>query len=1183
MTNVTDRHNPSFALFPINNNRTAWKPVSLPIILVEPDKRDSTDAPIDNSQVLSVRISIENTPRQSRVAGHDNVGLFSPDAELYAITIDQFQLIERKIEIESAVFYNTSNVEIDYEDAVLGDSFSYTTISGTTDTLTYIPSADYYDLSDLTLEVENLPSGYYYLSYQVSYYPRITSGTSRDQLICIDVSRTSISVQRSMLNHPGEVLEETYRHTPVAYLTQANKSQDSTIEFLRPFTDMLQDIYDEQSLLEEINWVDKITPSLMPYLSFLLGIELPYFPNSLDKLRRTMMRNVVRLQQLKGSRRALVELFELFGYTIYIANLYWTSDGKKLFRPGQTLSSPYTEQEIAIVKLDQIEPIIANYTTDGFGELTIPLLFRPTLLLSENGVAYVYSGGDILIDSYLVEVDSESHLELIAIQESMDLDPSGYGGTVDDLPTIVGEGVIGHSQINISDSVVDVSSAGAEPPISASGVKFDRDSNILRVTFNSYIKFHKNDLDPSKKEYVLFSFASYQRYDFEIPEEIKDLRSNRFDIQMLTKAGEDVTPNVLEFLIAFLIDIKAFHSLLNVITYNQDLNETYAVTDFCVGGDYETRYDTDAGRLQVPPAILPVLPDNNCDFRPESLGYKDSDKLLRERILTALAEEHAAWKRLDSRSSNSQLSSRLHQPVESTRTECKFNDRGQDIIIPSDKSEDVKLEFGPGPNSNNPSEMKLSPIVDVVGDEFKGDGQQASTNGNVQSYGSFEVNYTVKQEHLCDLSNGTDYCYKGRVSDELLHQAVMLSIENVRLKQCQLSLGTGFYYTLPVPSVSLGYKKYSGNAQGPGIKQHLTGPQGRTLSHNYNIALSSIDQNLLGRLLWSYGNPTSETIHYFDRNVVNDDIIDQRNFLALQRPSLNIEKSNLHFPGTRFISMSHIENDFVHEEWEARPWDTQYSTVCGVPCDGGPTYLNARLVEDEYGDYVLVYDSAPYTIRSTNSKADIPNLNCYELDGSHHFGSSDVVHKIYTSQYDGHEAIELEQLGSCDGTDIGTGAESVIGNTTVLVNSPLFKSAANCGTDGYIDYCDGYPCESGEQYTADLDIDRSGVYNELFLGMGLLLDNVTDVRSIFLLGSGIKDGTLGYRLDCDCDILDCGYTDSTRLQSLCQSDLFVDQDGDRDWGFDQLEYTPAMILQESVGVNSFRLNGEIPSLFEMLD
>ena len=52
MATQTNPHIPSFVLLPANNNRTAYRPFGLPMVLMETDRRDAAGNPINNSGVI---------------------------------------------------------------------------------------------------------------------------------------------------------------------------------------------------------------------------------------------------------------------------------------------------------------------------------------------------------------------------------------------------------------------------------------------------------------------------------------------------------------------------------------------------------------------------------------------------------------------------------------------------------------------------------------------------------------------------------------------------------------------------------------------------------------------------------------------------------------------------------------------------------------------------------------------------------------------------------------------------------------------------------------------------------------------------------------------------------------------------------------------------------------------------
>lgn len=1190
---LTEKHNISFVPHPFNNDRTAWRKFGLPMLLVEPDRRDLLGNPIENSNVQSVRIAIEDVPRKSRVAGHDHVGLLFPDRELFAITLSTQQLYNRLLEPNGQDFFKPDGTPVAFKDAVTGDLMQYTTRSGVRDTITYLTSANYYDLSDQSIETEELPPDYYFISYQATYFARITSGGTKNQLICIDISKLATAVFRFRFNHPGQVMEESVRLTPAPYFDNVKKAQDTTIEFYRPFTDALQDIFDEQVLIENLNWIDNITPEFIPYLSFLLGLDIPFYPKSLDQLRRTMLRNIVRLQQLKGSRRALIDLFELFGFNIFIINLFWSKNGERLIRPGASLPDDFADQEIDVTSAVQIEPVLAEYDTDGFGELQVPLLFRPTELVTNEGIASVVESGDVIVDAYLVDKDSEAHTQLQAILTASNADPSGYGKSVGgDLPLITGVGIRGYSQIIIEGPqglATDETLSGIQPPFIKVGVTLDRSQSILNLTFNGAILFEEPNPVEAKSSpgIVLFAFATYNRQELVVPDALSDLQSNRFDLQLLTRDGEQITPDVLEFIIDFLFKLKAFHSLLNVIIISLDLNETYEVTNFCIGGDFDTRFDTDAGKLQVPPAIIPLTPvEGDCNIDAKSLGYKPEDCLLRERKLENLPEEHAAWQALDDRDGLTATgNTKPAQPTSSSRSECKFNDRGQDRIIVAPKVVDSDIIDHPSPlasgaSAASESSLDESPIDDIVDGVFYPTGDDASTNKNTKGYGSYTREFTIPTTPFCDEDGVTDFCYKGRVEDELLHQESMANEALFRCHPCQLGIGSGVYYTYPVPStqvVSSSPRIFSGGTKGGGEIGYLRSTQSTALSHSYDKHLPRNQNNYLGRLLRAYDTPSLTSLHFTNRGFLDDSTLNQANYLAIQRPETDIELPLLHFPGCRFATLGNLKNDFSHPTWRAKPWDDDYSVPCGPrgqACSIKPTYLNFALVENTAGDLVLQFDDIAFKITGNNLEPDIPSLGDHTLSSDAAFDADDVVHSVYMDDFDSHPAITLENVCPCEETQ---------GMGVIEVSEAIFSSARTCAT-ALLDICDGYPCTNGFQDYTGEDLGRNGLYDDFIEQEGIpQLEDPTTVQVLFSLISGIRT-TTGFRLDCGCSVVDCGVTTGAAGDVVlpCNSDFYLDQDNERDFNCDQIVVEASVLLEETIGGGSLKLDGSIPSLFELL-
>lgn len=1193
MATLKDRHNPSFLLYPVNDNRTAWRPFGLPAILVVPHRRFTNGDSIANSNVWGIRIYIEDVPQEAFVAGHDHVGQRFPDRELYAETVDSIELADRAI-VPADHSFTSNGTAIDYTDATEGDTFEFTTTTGITDTIPYLPDADYYDLSDFVIEVETLPADRYNLVYQTEYFQRTISNDESLEFLCIDINHVGRAVLRLQINHPGDVIHEFYTHTPPPYLTNATRAQDTTVALYRPFTNILQDIMDEQDLLEQVNWVFDTPAEAIPYLSSLLGWDLPYFPESLDILRRAVLRRTVEFQNLAGSRRAIINLFRLFGFEILLSNLWWSSDGKRFIRPGERLPAPYEDEEITIQAACQVDLLLNDWETSGFGTFDIPFLFRPQEEAGLDNFTSLRDGGNITIEAYTVEKDSVAYTALQGIATAILADVENYGelGCSTDsndfrsstaISSVMdGLNVLGFSQVLITGKLGEATQeilVGTEPPISKANTSFNRETNRLQLTFNG----HQDLTDKA-----IFAFAIYERQKLIVPDIISDLQSNRFDIQVLTQDfSEFADPVTLEFALEFLNRLKAFHSLLNAIRTTVELTETYEVTDWCIGGDRQQRYDTDAGRLQVPPAIIPDIPSdiNDCTkLDPRTLGYKDEDILLRQRKLANLPEEHAAWKALDDRLDTAAEGLQLSPaPAAPGRDECRYTQYGQDRITTDARVELKSVINHPSPTAaqqggieTNP---RLSPIDTSDNGEFSGTGTLASSNSDSSAFSSFTREYTDIRVPLCDLT-GVDYCYKGRVDDELLYRQTLVTDDYPRSRPCSIGMGVGVYYTYPSLSIMVvpgtvrpasGSKtsksQFSGAAPAGGLQQYSTGIQNEYLNAPYDEPLDRKLNSVLGRLYREYDNPPDQTLHYSNRLGLPNP--NQRYQLALQRPSLVIDKPTLHLPGCRFPLMNALLADFTHPDWEARPWDDAYSTYCGPinSCSSDPTFLNCQLVAGTGDNETMVFDSVPFTIVSNGLTPDIPSLGDHTLGTSAAFSELDVVHSVYMGGADDSIYVVLDQV--CD-------YDSAVDDAILVVPEAVFNSHNECTTGETIDYADGYACVSGFQTYNGEDY---STYEEVLIGLGMTFFGTSVPSALFLLGSGIRVET-GVRLDCGCLLTPCDGT--TEGDTICGTSSYLDDDDTYDWNSDHLQIELRLIAEELVGTCSTQLNGEIPTLLEML-
>ena len=735
-----DRFQPSFLRFPIQNDRTGFKPVALPVILVVPGRRDTNGRVMAGSGVSNVRYFIVDAPDPAKVAGPFNTGLLVPQLDQFIIRVTDLQLVDVLIDPSGQIFRNSSGDIKSASDAVEGDVFEYSLVrGGTRSTIPFYPDADYYDLSLFAIDVEDLPRpNRYFFVWQTDYKRRIERDpvlSSTQGRFCINQSDTATSQFRILINHPGEVHNEMFRRTPPFIFDDNGNfslTDNPVLEFYRPFADALQDVFDEQFFLNGINHIDKIPAQLIPYLSFLIGWDLPNYPGVTDTVRRSILRHAVRLQQLKGSRRAIIELFEIFGFSIDIINLWHSVQGDRFIAPEETLPEVIQGQQITTTNVCQIDPLAIDYTTPGFGDLEIPFIFRAT--------------DDFTVSAWLVQ-DGPTRDALLEIVEELNTDPAAleagcqrningslipqeiFDRLPDDDPTVVA----------FSEVFVDFASGNGEsrastttiPVINEIGVNYDKERNLVKVNFDHHLTF--ND------ETSVFIFATYPRNKINIPDSLKNLRSNRFDVRILLSGGNPPDPQLFEFLMNFVFKLKAFHSLLRKIVFKLNILEVYNVTDYCFG------------QLQVPGAVIPnedIEAANDCNEDDATSGFKQEDLDLRQSIFSALVEEFGTWKDLDdTRESNSDLEKFLNLPVNDPAGKtCQFTHLGQNRV-------------------------SLEPDVDLD--------HNADT-----------------RKTLCDDKTPPlpDNCFTGRVNDELDIVPQLPIKEVFRCTPCRLSMGSGFFW-----------------------------------------------------------------------------------------------------------------------------------------------------------------------------------------------------------------------------------------------------------------------------------------------------------------------------------------------------------------------------------------------------
>lgn len=947
--NMIDRNNPSFVTFEYNNDRTGYKPYGLPIILVVPYYRNNLGG------VRDVTISIVNAPKQSIVAGHDHVGLIYPNRELYQKTLSSVDLAERLIP-------NTQFVDDNGTELNTGDISTYRTTSGTIGGLEYIEQACYYDLSDILIETDNLKDGKYTLVYSCSHNRRIIGepGTaSEGQLFCIssDIVKTQ---SQFTLNHPGDLMAEFYRLIPEQYFTNSNKSTDTTLEFIRPFTDILQNIYDEQQFLESINWVSSIPYDGIQYLSQILGWDMPYFPNSIDQLRRAVLQSTRRLQLLRGSRRGLIELMDLFGFNCAINHVWWSEDEKSLLSPSTKIhrtDRPHYEKSYFV------DPILNNYQTNGYCNLSIPLSKRPQVF--DNDLEMPTDDQHVTVWLYVVRTNSDASKKLDNLVEksiatglsesqftelNSSIVPKELADTVNGMEAITATEIVLNGkdtidQASVGEQIIYLQENGID-----SGIQYDRVTNTLSIIFNKYVNF----TDTNSTAYV---FAAYKTVNTYVPVNLSDFRSNRFEIKLTNKLnGKAVSQDVLEFVIEFVYRIKAFHSLLHLIRYTNQVDDTYVVTDLCVGGDVVERHDTAIGQQQVPPAITPTTSESGCEsLSPKSIGYKDSDLSYRRDIYFGAIDE------------------------------LNTDNSGQEVTT-GEINHTSKFTIEPQPDANGRTNyLQLNKINSSDSDASVS--QKFKVESDTQ---------TGKPE------KGADYCFKGRVSDE-----AAVSDQGVNNEQIEIDgygFGNGVYWSYPHPSKRFIHATVNPSRSRTRKSLHtaLTKSDNEDVFENTNINKAPKDR--LGLLIRAYGTKQKETLHYSNNDHIE---VGQLNNLAIERPKLNILKKSMGMPGHRLPSMGSLANDYT-SSIEARPWDPKYNIEM-VKCGSKPNWLGATLTNNK-----LDFDYELYSIDGNGEIQDFVDMGGV-LNGL--TATHSIAIEFESRAYDSFEAVDNDTTSSNTITD----------------------------------------------------------------------------------------------------------------------------------------------------------------------
>ena len=1091
-SSLASRVLPSYTLFPNNNDRTAWKPFGYPVVLTIPGRRTKEGLEVAGTLPESLTIRVLGAPDRPFVNGHDHVGERFPEEIVYIKTIDAVELLSLQIDTSIQDFYDSNNNLIVAENVKDGDRMYLTLASGVFDKIVWFQDVDYFDLSNILFETVGLPNGYYSLEYSLNYNQRILTRDGNN-IVCVTDNIVPSSC-RIPFNHPGDVLADFVNGLVPIDFSGATLDKEPTIDLFRPVLDSLQDIFDEQGFLQSINWVRDIQFPLVPYLVPTLGWDIPFFPKSADDLRKAVLLSLAEIQKTRGSITAINRLFNLFGFTVLVNNLYFIP-GATTYTKNDTIG-PDEYPDFTLETDGVVDPLLVATEVDGFGQSIIPLVYRPQSLDGVDPFKSNKDSGSVTIHSFLVAKDSVAENQIrdyLTTNGSIgpltgsvnSVDSSGFA-TTDDLVEIEqltrAEGLINYSLMRMANGIVASSMiVGDGGPISTVNATMDIEKNLISLSYDRYVEFDGTS--------VVYSVAVYERIKINLPAALENRRSNYFDVQILSKI-DNLLPtdaSILGFLLDFIYRVKAAHSLLRAFRYLSVFEETYMVGDWCVGYDVTQRFDVDAGVQQVPPAVIPYFPSGSCIDSPLELsGFKSEDYAYRTHVINGATAEYEAYQLLSERDFTHSII--INLPTSSPDA-CGYMKYGQSIIIKDSRTEEDALDVIPGIGANS-LQVGQSPANLIPPNDD--DHINTTVVGKVDALDKHIVAEAMKYYSgygfVCAPSVTSDWCFKGRVEDELstTHRVPLEEQYDLGVISCRTAtLGSGSYWYYVSPSNL--YSKTGMNLMvnvDNTVKRNLTFSGGK-LGFNQNL-LPDFNNNgkpksWLGRIIASMNK---SVILCFSNRPGLDDIRPESN-LALTPNSLNITIPSLQFQNCRLVMMRNLLTDFVSPIYSKRPWDQG-------GCNSSANFLNARLIQNGE-DEQLVFDTEPFTVLGNGLPPDIDNMS-----GSSSSTVSDdnnIWHAVYSNNsprpYD-------------NPTTTYTDSE------TIVTDRPLFDTAVYDSSTGlFTDAIDGYPSDVGEfSFVASGTSEKSEIMSALGMPIFAGTFNV-----LFTMGSAIyvanHDGTDG--------------------------------------------------------------------------
>jgi hypothetical protein len=1112
-----DINQPYFYLFPLNNSRTGYKPYSMPVVYIERHRTTNDGLGIENSEFIRLRYYIVDAPEQAKVAGPFNTNLRVPDTSIFDIELTKTESLNYIIKPLNFVFYRKSiesdgtetYAEISYEEAENGDYFEYRlNDNNVVDKVPFYKDAYYYDLSNIKTDVSSLPKPKRYLFvWETVYFKRYISVNGELKCISDEVGLTTFPLE---VNHPGEVHEAFYRGTPNLYFNYEgfNIKDDKTLEFYRPFTDVLQDIFDEQDLLDGINQIDFVPVEYIPYLSYLIGWDLPNYPGVSDNLRRQILKRAVYLQKLKGSRRVIQELFDLFGFTINIFNLWANKEGTALLGDDSGLESS---------DVLQVDVAIADYDASGFGEEFVPL------------VSNITKDSEVVLYAYQVENGSEAYTNLTNFfntisndlnsknDNTIRVDSSGAykPNSIIELEGQLSNGLIGYTRVVVGERTDELY---GRTIINHNNIKYDRVNNVISLKFD-----HDLSVDGGK----VFIFPVYISHKLEIPSELTNTITNKFDVEILQKNDLKVVDfNIFLFLLNFLFKLKAFHSILRKIKLTTGDREVYNVNDCCLSGVDINTPGTCLGDLQVPPAVLVDTSDGckeNTDY-----GYKDDDLLIRQITYNGMLEEFNAWKNLRTKDEHGNI----------IGENCSLTKDGQDRVLDD------------------------GGVVD------------------------FDHNEDTRPNYCEKTNNNPNYCFKGRVEQTITVNQVLSLIENHGCSLCIPSMGKGSYWE-EYGVVNIGNQN---KGMLHDRLSYLNNPQNSILHFidsvaytddsfgNNTIALNPINLGIeKDNLCFPSHRFLSMNAIKYDHNYTETNITDYDIEFKKKRPwDINLQCGYFNNELNAILNdigesvyvelSSGLYYIYKYDQYDSIASFPDYSDVLSFVSSNGYKLFD-----------VLTWDTEDLVYASNGLDPEIESLSTHNITDP----TKIVTHNIQIYTPSSHIAITDEfDHASSNRIDLSTVPTGKIFNSVCVSENTDFSG-------GYPSKWNNISISGNYRYD-DIDpngyIDRPSIASGLEMPLGVLQTSASYFGRSMLYARNIDPQYqyyIPYRMDCGCSVNDCDPTGdvtySDDIPGECDNILY--DDSKLDSSCDRLSVETTAIFMEYISTCSRISNNDLVNLF----